>query len=280
MTLRTLVRTGLVRSIGSMAPAQVRLVVEDPYVARCAQPGQFLEVDCQPVVEGAAGRSASLRAPFLRRPISFCDVDPEDGTFTLAFRVSGPGTSALSRLRAGDRLSYLGPLGHGFTLPVTGTCLAVGGGIGVYPLLHLLRSARAHGLATAAVCGYRCPADAFLLDEFRDVSDRAFFASDGGGLDFTGHAGAALEAFLATDRTPGPVTVFTCGPAPMMRAVAETSEREGHACQVSLEERMGCGTGICLVCACKVRGIEKGEAEYKRCCTEGPVFDAREVVWE
>jgi len=278
--MRTILRTGRVRSVDFLAPAQVRLVVEDPETAQSAQPGQFLEVDCAPAVEGTGSRSASLRAPFLRRPLSFCDVDRAAGTFTLAFRVSGAGTGALSRFRAGDQLSYLGPLGHGFSSPASGLCLAVGGGIGVYPLLHLLRSAREQGLGTAAVCGYRSPEDAFLLDEFRSVSDRAFFASDTGGLDFTGHAGAALETFLASERPVGPVTVFTCGPYPMMRAVAALCERSGHACQVSLEERMGCGTGICLVCACKIRSLERAEPEYKRCCTEGPVFDAREVVWE
>ncbi len=278
--MRTLVRTGLVRSVGFMAPGQARMVVEEPATASAAQPGQFLEIDCTPAADGECARSASLRAPFLRRPISFCNVDRVAGTFTLAFRVSGAGTDALSRFRTGDRLSFLGPLGHGFTLPATGTCLAVGGGIGVYPLLHLLRAARERGLGTAAVCGYRSPEEAFLLDEFREVSDRTFFASDSGGLDFTGHAGAALEAFLASQTPAGPVTVLTCGPFPMMRAVAGLCARQGHACQVSLEERMGCGTGICLVCACKVRSLERGEPEYRRCCTEGPVFDAREVVWE
>jgi dihydroorotate dehydrogenase electron transfer subunit len=278
--LRSIVRDGLVLSVGFMAPGQVRMVVEDPEVALAARPGQFVEVGCSPAFEGESARSAATRAPFLRRPISFCDVDRAAGTFTLAFRVQGVGTEALSRFRSGDRLSYLGPLGHGFLLPESGSCLAVGGGIGVYPLLLLLRDAQARGLGTAAVCGYRSPEDAFLLDEFRSVSDRTFFASDTGGLDFTGHAAAALEAFLAALRPAGPVTVFTCGPYPMMRTVASLCEREGHACQVSLEERMGCGTGICLVCACKVRSLEKGEPEYRRCCTEGPVFDAREVVWE
>lgn len=275
----TLERIGLVVESGWMAPNQARLVVRCPEAALAAQPGQFVAVDAVPSPEDDEPRADALRAPFLRRPISFCDVDRAAGTFTLAFRTSGAGTRALARLRPGDRLAFLGPLGHGFALPETGTVVAVGGGIGVYPLLHLLRCARERGLRTVAVCGYRSAAEAFLLDEFRSVADECLFASDAGGLDVHGTAADALAALW--ERTPpeGPTAVLACGPVPMLKAVAARSAAAGHPCQVSLEERMACGTGICLVCACRVRAASGG-AEYRRCCTEGPVFDAGEVVWE
>ncbi len=283
--MRTLERIGTVVSSGFIAPEQARLVVHAPDAAAEVRPGQFAMLDCTPLpassdaAGGVLPKDAAQRAPFLRRPISFCDADRVAGTVTFVFRTSGTGTRALSRLRAGDRLSFLGPLGHGFALPETGTLVAVGGGIGVYPLLLLLRDARAKGLGTVAACGYRSPALAFLLDDFRDVSDATCFASDTGGLDFAGHAADAFADLLSRG-LPGPVSVATCGPAPMMRAVAARCASSGIPCQASLEERMACGTGICLVCACKVKAAASGEAEYKRCCTEGPVFDAQEVAWE
>jgi dihydroorotate dehydrogenase electron transfer subunit len=277
---RILEYIGTVRSVDWIAPFQCRMVIHCPEIAAGALPGQFAEVDCTPVPEGSMRVLNASRAPFLRRPISFCDIDVPAGTFTLVFRAQGAGTLALSRFRAGDRISVLGPLGHGFRIPTTGSCIAVGGGIGVYPLLHLLRTCSARGLGTTAICGYRSVEDAFLMDEFRSAADETFFASDSGGLDFSGHAAAALAAHWSTRGTSGPVTVFTCGPVPMMKAVAELAETAGHACQVSLEERMGCGTGICLVCACEIRNRGTGGTEFKRCCTEGPVFEAGEVVWE
>ena len=276
---RVLVNIGTVTSVDWIAPGQCRMVVHCPEVAAAALPGQFAEVDCTPVSEGPARVLSASRAPFLRRPISFCDVDATAGTFTLVFRVQGAGTLALSRFQSGERISVLGPLGHGFRIPETGSCVAVGGGIGVYPLLHLLRTCADRGLGTTAVCGYRSVEEAFLLEEFRSVADETYFASDSGGLDFEGHSAAALAALWSSRPASGPVTIFTCGPAPMMRAVAELATIRGHACQVSLEERMGCGTGICLVCACEIHHRETGGTEYKRCCTEGPVFDAGEVVW-
>ena len=277
---RTISHIGSVRSIDTIAPRQVRLRIDCPTIARSAQPGQFVEVDCTPLPEKGDPYGNRTGTPFLRRPISFCDVDPLGDTFTLVFRLQGAGTHALARVHPGDRLSFLGPLGHGFPIPSAGTCVAVGGGIGVYPLLHLLRTCSERGLGTAAICGYRSPEEAFLLEEFRAAADSVFFASDAGGLDFKGNACEALHAFWSKHPPTGSVTVFTCGPVPMMRSVTEQSAAAGHPCHVSLEQRMGCGTGICLVCACKVRSRGPDGFDYKRCCCEGPVFDAEEVVWE
>jgi dihydroorotate dehydrogenase electron transfer subunit len=130
------------------------------------------------------------------------------------------------------------------------------------------------GIPATAVCGFRSKAESFCIEEVRILSDSAVFTSDCGDLDVCGNAVDALESISLEDSV-----IYTCGPVPMMREAARIAARKGIRCQASLEERMGCGTGICLVCACRIN-TSSGDYEYKRCCKDGPVFDAKEVAWE
>lgn len=222
-------------------------------------PGQFVDILCDGL---------------LRRPISICGVDRENGIFQVAIRVKGAGTAFLEKKNVGESLSVLGPLGKGFDLANTRSCVVVGGGIGIFPLLFVLSEAKKRGIPTTAVCGFRSKEESFCIDEVRMLSDQVVFASDCGDLDVCGNAVDALENVSLDDSE-----IFTCGPVPMMREAARVAEKKGIRCQASLEERMGCGTGICLVCACRVH-TPSGDFEYKRCCKDGPVFDAKEVAWE
>lgn len=240
------------------------LTLQGEAISRTAQPGQFVNLSCQ---------------QFLRRPFGIMAVDRAAGSFQIGIQAKGKGTIEFKGLKPGMTVSILGPLGHGFDLAGYRRVITVGGGTGVFPLYFVQAHCRESGVETVAVCGYRSPGDAILVDEFRQLASKAIFASDCGGLDVEGHAALALDQALADLVSGEDTVILTCGPKIMMQAVAERAARAGLPCQVSLEERMGCGIGICLVCVCKIREQETGEISHQRCCVEGPVFPAEAVVW-
>ena len=224
-------------------------------LAEEARAGQFLHVKC------GGGR-------ILRRPISIAGV--RDGALSFVFEAVGGGTGWLAAREEGDILDILGPLGKGFDLP-DGDVLDVGGGVGVPPLLFA--AACAHGGVTA-VLGFRNEKKMMLIKEFEDECGRVVVATDNGGYGIHGTVMRPLEALLKDGAYSA---VLTCGPMPMMSAVAELCKRYDIPCQASLEERMGCGVGACLVCAClTVRGGVRGMSHV---CKDGPVFNAEEVVF-
>ena len=218
------------------------------------RPGQFIHIKCGDLL--------------LRRPISICSVS--DGTLKFVFEVKGEGTSRLSQYRTGEVLDILGPLGNGFTLP-QGRVITVGGGIGVPPMLH---AAESHKYPVTAILGFRDKSRVILKAEFEPVCDEVFVTTDDSSFGIRGPVTGPLEELLKADAE---ATVLACGPRAMLSAVAQVCEKYGAPCQVSLEERMGCGVGACLVCACEMR-ID-GEEHMQRVCKDGPVFNAREVVW-
>ena len=205
----------------------------------------------------APGRFVQLAAPgfFLRRPISLCGAG--NGMARLVFAVKGRGTAALAALRPGDSVDLLGPLGNGFPAGA-GRSLLVGGGIGLPPLLYYAQTFE----DTHAIAGFRSPETAVLADEF--PSAELCFGED--------YPHTRLEKRLAAGERAA--RVLACGPVPLLKAAAAVCKRYGVPCYVSMEERMACGVGACLVCACAVGG------SYLRCCKDGPVFDASEVDWE
>ncbi|MCL2030827.1 MAG: dihydroorotate dehydrogenase electron transfer subunit [Oscillospiraceae bacterium] len=234
---------------------QNKAIAKDIYDLRAAMetapepvPGQFVHIDC----------GGGL---LLRRPLSLCGYD--NGIARLVYAARGEGTRRLSRRRPGERLDMLGPLGRGFVMD-SRPALLVGGGIGVPPLVFC--ADRAEG-RVHAVLGFR-NADAVCLTE---AFASAEVLTDDGSAGAKGYPHEALRAHLQTGDW---ARVLACGPVPMLRAVAKVCAEHGVECQVSLEERMACGVGACLVCACGVNG------DYKRVCADGPVFDAREVEWD
>lgn len=240
------------------------LTLQGEIISRSARPGQFVNLSCR---------------EFLRRPFGIMTTDPDAGIFKVGIQVKGRGTQQLAQLRAGDIISVLGPLGHGFDLDLYSRVVTVGGGTGVFPLYFVQEQCHAKGIEGIAVCGYRSVDDAVLADEFRAVASHCILASDQGGLDVHGHAGMALDLALANLPDDGKTVILTCGPKVMMQAVAARALAMNIPCQVSLEERMGCGIGICLVCVCKIKAKDSGAISHQRCCVEGPVFAAEDVVW-
>ena len=163
----------------------------------------------------------------------------------------------------------MGPLGHGFTYP-QGKVLVAGGGIGVPPMLNTAQ--RAPGGAVACL-GFRGADKAMLVREFGDCCQQVYLSSDDGTL---GHHGFVADVVdQALREHPDIQAVLACGPKIMLKTVYAAAQRHGVPCQVSMEERMGCGIGACLVCACKT-----SDGAYRHVCKDGPVFDAREVNWD
>jgi dihydroorotate dehydrogenase electron transfer subunit len=241
---------------------QFILGLYSPEIAKSCTPGQFVNIKCNKL---------------LRRPISICGVDKSKDIFYVGIRVKGEGTEYLEEQESGEVLSVLGPLGNGFKLYKDKKCIIVGGGIGVFPLMFLLEEAKSKNIPTVAICGYKSSGDSFCIKTLKDISDEIIFASECGDMDICGNAVDALRA-ISLDNS----AIYTCGPTPMMKHVSIVAKENKVPCQVSLEERMGCGTGVCLVCSCKIKtgNNPDNDFEYKRCCKEGPVFDSKEVIWE
>ena len=236
------------------------LVLEHGGRMQPVAPGQFVEV----LVEGS-------REVMLRRPISVHDVDEEAGTMTLLVQVVGNGTRKLAELQAGDKLNMVYPLGHGFTVGSAEECrgeqrsaekkvLLVGGGAGIAPLLHLSKVLKAKGVGCTILLGGRTAELIPVRDEFEPYG-RLCIATDDGSL---GHKGLVVEHPAFAEPYD---MIYTCGPTPMMKAVARSAAERGIRCEVSLENMMACGVGACLCC---VTDTDEGH----RCvCKDGPVFD-------
>ena len=260
----------------TLAPGVVMLTLDAPLIATTAIPGQFVHVTCN---------------QYLRRPLGIAGADPQAGTIQVGIQIKGEGTRDLASRRKGETLSVLGPLGNGFELGGVEALIAVAGGTGLFPLSFLLEYAKQRGIRTAAFCGYRSADTSFLTEAVAALADRTIYASDAGDIGFhgtcvdalcdaTGDGGAACQ-IGGLVFPPEKTLVAAIGPMPMMNATRKQAARLGIPCQVSLEERMACGIGVCLVCSCKTRSDDPRQpVHHARCCVDGPVFRAEDVVWE
>ena len=235
------------------------LEVGDMIRASFRAPGQFVHIRCG---EGL----------LLRRPISVCSCmeDEPDDLLSIVFEVRGEGTRWLAGRELGDSLDVLGLAGNGFDLKPEGRYLLVGGGIGIPPMLGC---AQYTGGRATAILGGRSRDKIILEDFLREDCAKVLCATDDGSLGHHGFVDALVRRELSEDR--GYDGVLACGPKPMLRNVARVAEEFGIPCQVSMEERMGCGVGACLVCAC-----DMADGSRKHVCKDGPVFDSREVDWD
>ena len=222
-------------------------------------PGQFVEIR----VDGSP-------ATFLRRPISINFVDQEQNELWLLVAAVGDGTRRLAQLKAGELLNCLLPLGHGFTMPATKDekILLVGGGVGVAPLLYMGAEMKRMGCEPTFLLGARTSKDLLMLDIFKRYGRVYVTTEDGSegekGI-VTNHSLLQKEAFTR---------IATCGPTPMMKAVAAFARKADVTCEVSLENLMACGLGACLCC------VEKTTEGNLCVCKEGPVFDIKKLLWE
>ena len=222
--------------------------------------GDKLPVEC--------GQFAHVYVPgkTLRRPISVCDAS--DGVLRLVYQVKGEGTRIMSQMRPGQDVDVLYPLGHGFDIEKGRRYALIGGGIGVPPMLYTAKKCD----APIAITGFRSKELVILHDDFKSAGAEVMMCTDDGSA---GQKGFVTD--LLRERIDEVDEVCACGPMPMLKAVAQVCSDAGKPCQISLEERMGCGVGACLVCAVKVR--KNGQEIMQHVCKNGPVFNAEEVVF-
>lgn len=218
-----------------------------------------------------AGQFADLSvggAHLLKRPLAVCKADGEK--VTVCYQIRGEGTKLLSERKAGETLDALLPLGNGFYLKENEKKIAlVGGGVGIFPMISVIGEYAAEKEISAYI-GFRNKGAVCGLEELKRAKKLTAVTDDGS----FGEKMNAMQAFAA-DLEAGerPDVVLSCGPLPMLRALKTVLEGRDIPCYVSLEERMGCGIGACLVCVC-----EKTNGEHARVCKDGPVFGIGEVV--
>lgn len=229
-----------------------------------ALPGQYVNIRC------SKGTS-----PLLRRPISVLGSDPVTKVFEIGYEVRGQGTEYLSGLKPGDMLDVIGPLGNRFEVIEEYRNIAVvGGGIGVFPLIHLLETS-SDKLSKHAFFGFQTK-EKVLFELLQKPWNCEFHISTDDNS--YGYGGFVTDLFQENLDLIKPDVVFTCGPMAMMKKCAAACESRNIPCFVSLEERMACGIGACLGCACKTKR-EDGYETYGHVCKNGPVFNARSVVF-
>lgn len=281
-----------------------------------SRPGQFVNVQCgltEPISHDTplawpdnawpkpSGPELAGRQALLRRPFSLAGRrDRPDGKVELDIihHIVGVGTVWLAQAPPGTRLSVMGPLGNGFRiLPDRPVAALLGGGVGIPPMLYLAESLQAAGKQTVAFAGARTAAllpltleqseppsqsgwPTMCTAEFAGRGTPTAIATDDGSLGATGFVHQAFVNWL-DQRGPAPeqLAVYACGPAPMIRAVAEVCLRRSIPCQLALERHMACGIGTCQGCVCKTKADSAEGWQYKLVCTDGPVFDADELVW-
>jgi dihydroorotate dehydrogenase electron transfer subunit len=239
-----------------------KLVVRAPGIAPLIQPGQFAHV-----------RVLAMKDALLRRPFSIYQV--EGGTFSILYKAVGKGTEALSRMRSGEELSVIAPLGHGFTIPGIGgeTPMLVAGGYGMAAFYLLAQRSPQKGIAFV---GGRRRVDILCEKEFKALGWEVRVTTEDGSH---GEKGLVTKPLLdELKKTVVNRKLFACGPTPMLKAVGKIADEFKLPAELSMDEHMCCGVGVCLTCVIPVK--VNGGWEYQRTCTEGPVFDSRQIVWE
>lgn len=228
--------------------------------AKTARPGQFISM------------YTNDGSKLLPRPISICEIDTETSKLRVVYRVTAEktGTDQFSKMKAGDTLPIIGPLGNGFPLEAGKgkRAFLIGGGIGVPPILEL---AKQLDCEKQIIMGYR-DADTFLKEQFEE-NRTVYISTEDGSVGTKGNVMDAIrENGLEAD------IIYACGPTPMLRAIKQYAEEQGIECYISLEERMACGIGACLACVCQSKEKDHhSNVNNKRICKDGPVFLSTEV---
>lgn len=241
-----------------------KMRIEAPYIAGKAQPGQFVEVKC------SCGTD-----PLLRRPLGVHRI-LKNG-IELLYEIVGKSTELLSEKKRGGCLDIIGPLGNGFIYDPKAlrpyAPILVAGGIGVAPLMALAEKISAKRMGSHIIIGARSSSGILCEKQFKDLGCFVMVSTEDGSKGHKGYATDILKHLLKTINCQSS-GIYACGPHPMLKAAAHMARYMSIPCQVSLEERMACGVGVCLGCPVKMK-----ENKYKMVCKDGPVFDAKEIAW-
>ncbi len=250
-----------------------------PEIAASALPGQFIHL----LISQGNGL-------LLRRPFTVYTVD--DDQITMLYQIIGEGTAVLSHLQTGDQLRVLGPLGNTFDISSDlDPAIIVGGGAGIASLMLLATALRHAGVRTLGLVGSMNRARLLSVSDLKEIGVETYIATDDGSVGHHGFVTEVLTQILEQLRVPvspriprsgtyelhNPV-IYACGPTGMLRAVTKIALDYRIPTQLAMENRMGCAMGVCLGCVCKVH-TPGGGFEYQRVCTEGPVFNAGDIVW-
>jgi dihydroorotate dehydrogenase electron transfer subunit len=248
------------------------LTLAAPEVGAVTEPGQFVML-----------KAGGATDPMLRRPFSVFEVLRDDiGTvraISIFNKRAGRTTGLLYELEAGDEVSCLGPLGLPFNPPASGEAWMVAGGVGLAPFATLAEALVALHVPTTLFYGARTGEELYYLEFFDRLGVELVLSTDDGSIGVRGRVTVPLEDALAALGAPGAVTLYACGPEPMLSAVARLSARYGQPSEVSMERTMGCGLGGCYSCVVPVKHAD-GHTRYVRSCIGGPVFDGAAVVWD
>lgn len=256
-----------------ISPHHFVMSLNCPEIAYLSNPGQFVHVRC------------NTESTLLRRPFSIYNVCPSKGgkNIEILYKVIGKGTQYLSRLPAGSKLDITGPLGKGYGIgnidESKKEVVLVSGGTGVASLAYL--ASRLSDVSITVLIGARTKNEVLCNKYFEDIGCRVKVATDDGTYGYKGFVTSLFEKMLREDKklkSSRIAAIYACGPRDMMRKVSLISGRNKCACQVSLEEYMPCGVGACRGCVVKIKDSNR-KFSYKSVCKDGPVFDAREVVW-
>jgi len=236
--------------------------IESKEIAQTAKPGNFLEIKVSDSTE-----------TFLRRPISIYNIDKVNNIVEFIFQIKGSGTKLLANKEVGESLDILGPLGNGtFSMNDYKKVAIIGGGIGTYPLYELAKELKNNSNVTMYM-GFRNKDLVTLEEEFKRVSHKLVLTTDDGSY---GEKGFSINYLKEDCKNEKPDIIFACGPLPMLKAVQEFANNEGIECEMSLEERMGCGIGACVGCAVMTK--KGGQEKYEYVCKNGPVFNSKDVI--
>lgn len=246
--------TAVIKSQTQLAEGIYDMWLLTKQIASFAKAGQFISVYCN---DGSR---------LLPRPISICEIDQEKQAVRIVYRIAGKGTDEFSKLKEGEFVDILGPLGNGFPL-IPKKALIIGGGIGIPPMLELSKQISSE---KEIVLGYR---DAlFLNHEFEAYGNVSAATEDGS----AGEKGNVLDVIRKKNLTAD--VMYACGPTPMLRALKVFAAEQGIEAYLSLEEKMACGVGACLACVCQSKEVDgHSHVKNKRICKDGPVFLASEV---
>lgn len=238
------------------------------------KPGQFVML-----------RIAGLSEPFLGRPISIYSFHRKKSSaeMEILYRIAGKGTQVMAGLIRGSQLEIHGPLGSGFNIfPEKEKIVFIAGGIGIAPLSLLAQYLSHEGCIASSRMNFYLGAQTSRavvgLDKISELCYNIHVCTDDGTL---GKESLVTQAFLQDMKKfdPANTIIYACGPKPMLRALAGIISRKQYVCQVSLEERMACGTGACMGCAVAIKDSQSN-LSYKRVCSDGPVFHLEDVLWE
>lgn len=236
-----------------------RLLLQSPQPITDIFPGQFINVEIKEAKE-----------IFLRRPFSVLDVDYKAQTISLLVKILGRGSKKLTEAKEGQIVNAILPLGKSFTLPgMDDKVLLIGGGSGVAPMLFLARICGLNQANVSILIGARSASDHIDISTYKQLGNFYFTTEDGS----LGEKGYVTNHSVFTNQLSEYTKIYTCGPDLMMKAIGRKAIAEDIFCEVSLENMMACGFGVCLCC------VEDTKTGHKCVCTDGPVFNVKDLKW-